>query len=67
MKLLMILLCKGTCAPLAPVMHPRSGVPTNYSIDNIKQVSFAQSNHLADYIYVMSTVKSDVANNLTFS
>jgi len=23
----MKLLCKGTCAPDAPVMHPRSGVP----------------------------------------
>jgi len=37
MKLLTMLLCKGTCAPVAPtfkgqggsapVMHPRSGVP----------------------------------------
>jgi len=37
MKLLMILICKGICAPIAPlskvrggsapVMHPRSGVP----------------------------------------
>jgi len=42
MKLLMILVCKGTCGPVAPplkgqgdsvpVMHPRSGVPVAYMI-----------------------------------
>jgi len=26
----MILVCKGTCVPVAPVMHPRSGVPGRY-------------------------------------
>jgi len=42
MKLLIILLCKGACAHVAPpfqragghcpVMHPRSGVPAGYTL-----------------------------------
>jgi len=35
MKLLMMLVYKGTYAPVAPVMHPRSGVPASLPLMHI--------------------------------
>ena len=54
----MILVCKGTCVPVAPlfkgqggsapVMHPRSGVPGNDAMNTkgIAQVSLKKRNFL---------------------
>jgi len=56
LELPMMLLCKGTCAPMAPpfkgqgdsapVMHPRSGVPVQHPHGFQNQVFFSRQEQL---------------------